>query len=48
MKISIYVKGEEWFQANIGWVNAIPTGEHKSLINKGFKCGAFAYFNQMT
>jgi hypothetical protein len=45
-EIGIYVKVEEWLQANQGWVNAKPTDEQSALIKKGLKGGAFAYFNQ--
>ena len=45
-KIGIYVKGEEWLQANKGWVNARPTDEQSALIKEGLKGGSFAYFNQ--
>ena len=45
-EIGIYVKGEEWLQANQGWVNAKPTDEQSALIKQGLKGGAFAYFNR--
>ncbi len=45
-EVSIYVKAEEWLQANQGWVNAKPTDEQSALIKEGLKGGAFAYFNQ--
>lgn len=45
-EVSIYVKDENWLQANKGWVNAKPTEEQSALIKKGLKGGSFAYFNQ--
>ena len=45
-EVSIYVKANEWMQANKGWVNAKPTDEQRTLIKEGLKGGAFAYFNQ--
>ena len=45
-EVSIYVKDENWLQANQGWVRAKPTDEQNALIKEGLKGGAFAYFNQ--
>ena len=44
-EVSLYVKGEEWVQANKGWVNAKPTDEQNAIIKEGLKGGTFAYFN---
>jgi len=45
-EVSIYVKAEEWLQANKGWVKAKPTDEQSTLIKEGLKGGSFAYFNK--
>lgn len=45
-EISIYVKGDEWLQANKDWINAKPNDVQSALIKEGLKGGAFAYFNQ--